>query len=149
MYTLVMSCSHYLIMLHWNFIVNLTGYCKRFYRIHLFPIFLLFDLFFIYYWDWQGQKCKLTCSKDFENNSELYRNCNCCLNTFLWYKHHYAKTSQKYICCNWKFIISEWSFSEIKKKFHLDIKEISNLKLVIGYVIFNKTVCWYVIVAFF
>ena len=115
MYTIVMSCSHYLIMLHWNFIVSLTGYCKRFYRIHLFPIFLLFDLFCIYYWDWQGQKCKLTCSKDFEINSELYRNCNCCLNIFLWYKHHYAKTSQKYICCNWKSIISEWSFSKSKK----------------------------------
>ena len=37
-------------------------------------------------------------------------------NPFLWYKHHYPKTSQEYICCNWKSIISEWSFSEIKKK---------------------------------
>ena len=50
--------SHYVILLYWNFIVSLTGYCKRFYRIPLFPIFLLFYMLCIY-WDWQGQKCKL------------------------------------------------------------------------------------------
>ena len=43
--------------------LSLTGYCKRFYRMHLFSIFLLFHLFCIYYWDWQGQKCKLKYSK--------------------------------------------------------------------------------------
>ena len=37
--------SHYVLLLYWNFIVNLTGYCKRFYRITLFPILLLFYLF--------------------------------------------------------------------------------------------------------
>ena len=125
-------------MLHLNFILSLTGYCKRFYRIHLFPIFLLFDLFCIYYWDWQDQKCKLKCLKVYEINSELYCNCNCCLNPFLWYKHHYRKTSQECIIIS---IISEWSLSEIKKFFHLDRKEISTLKHVIGYIIFNKTVC--------
>ena len=58
--------SHYAIMLSWNFIVNRTGYSKRFYTIHLFPIFLMFDLFFIYYWDSPGQKCKLKCPKVYE-----------------------------------------------------------------------------------
>ena len=41
---------------------RLTGYCKRFYRIPLFPIFQLFYLFGIYC-DWQGQECKLKCPK--------------------------------------------------------------------------------------
>ena len=36
-----------------------------------------------------------------------------------------------------------------QKNFHLDIKKVSTLKQVIGYIIFNKTVCWYVIVDFF
>ena len=62
--------SHYLILLYWNFIVCLTGYCKRFYRIPLFPIFLLSYLFCIY-WVWQGQKCKLKCPKIYEVISEL------------------------------------------------------------------------------
>ena len=75
--------SHYIIVLHWNFIVSLTGYCKRFHRIYLFPIILLFSLFCIYYWEWQGQKCKLMCPKVYEINSELYWNCNCCLDPFL------------------------------------------------------------------
>ena len=79
---------HSVIMLHWNFIVNLTGYCTRFYRIHLLHIFLLFDLFRIYCWDWQGQKCKLKCPKIYEINFELYCNCTCCLNPVLLYKHH-------------------------------------------------------------
>ena len=33
---------------YWKFIVNLTGYCKKLYSIHLFPILLLFYLFCIY-----------------------------------------------------------------------------------------------------
>ena len=94
----------------------LTGYwCKRFYRIPIFPIFLLFYLFCIY-WDWQGQKCKLKCPKVYEINSELYCNCNFCLYSFLRYKHlALPTTSQEYICCSLKSIISEWSFFEIKK----------------------------------
>ena len=56
--------SLYMILLCWNFV---TRYCKRFYRIPPFPIFLLFHLFCIY-WDWQGQKCKLECPKVYEIN---------------------------------------------------------------------------------
>ena len=56
--------SLYMILLCWNFV---TRYCKRFYRIPHFPIFLLFHLFCIY-WDWQGQKCKLECPKVYEIN---------------------------------------------------------------------------------
>ena len=52
------------ILLCWNFA---TGYCKRFYRIPLFPKFLLFHLFCIY-WDWQSQKCKLECPKVYDIN---------------------------------------------------------------------------------
>ena len=96
----------------WGGVGVLTMY--QFYRIYLFPIFLLFDLFYIYYRDWQGHKCKLKCLKVYEINSELYCNCNC-HSPFLWFKHHYPKTSQEYICCNWKSIVSKWSFSEIKK----------------------------------
>ena len=93
----------------------LTGYCRKFYRIPLFPIFLLFYLFCIC-WDWQGQKCKLKCPKIYEINSELYCNCNFCLYSFLRYKHlALPTTSQEYICCSLKSIISEWSFFEIKK----------------------------------
>ena len=62
--------SHYVILLYWDFIVSLTGHCKRLYRIPLFPIFLLFYLFCIYC-DWQGQKCKLHGPKIYEINSEL------------------------------------------------------------------------------
>ena len=47
-------------LLCWNFIVSLTEFCKRFYKIRLFPILLLFYLFCIY-WHWQGQKCNLKC----------------------------------------------------------------------------------------
>ena len=64
----------------------LPGYCKRFYRIPLFTIFMLFYLFCIY-WDWQGQRCKLKCRKVYGINSELYCNCNFCLSSFLRYKH--------------------------------------------------------------
>ena len=56
--------SLYVILLCWNFV---TGYCKRFYRIPPFPVFLLFHLLCIY-WDWQGQKCKLECPKIYEIN---------------------------------------------------------------------------------
>ena len=53
--------SHYVPMLYWNFIVNLPGYSKIFYRISLFTVLLLFYLFCIH-WDWwQGQKCNLKC----------------------------------------------------------------------------------------
>ena len=55
--------GYYVIMLHRNFAVSLTGYLKRSHRIYLLPTFLLFDLFFIYYLDWQRQKCKLKCLK--------------------------------------------------------------------------------------
>ena len=37
--------SHYGILLYWNFIVSLTGYCEGFYRILLFTILLLFTYF--------------------------------------------------------------------------------------------------------
>ena len=68
----------------------LTGYCKRFYRIPLFTMFILFYLFCIY-WDWQEQKCKLKWRKVYEINSELYCKCNFCLYSFLRYKHLYLK----------------------------------------------------------
>ena len=93
----------------------LTRYCKRFYRIFLFSIFMLFYLLCIY-WDWQGQNCKLKCPKIYENYSELYFSCNFCLYSFLWYKHLALPiTSKEYICCSLKSMISEWSFFEIKK----------------------------------
>ena len=93
-------CNNAALKLYLLLYISLTGYCKRFYGIHLFSIFLMFCLFCIYYWDWQGQKCKLKCPKVYEINSKLYCNCNCCLNHFLRYKHHHPKTSQEYICCN-------------------------------------------------
>ena len=40
--------SHYVMLLYLNFIENLTGYCKRFYRIPVFTILILFDLFCIF-----------------------------------------------------------------------------------------------------
>ena len=40
--------SHYVMVLYLNFIACPTGYCKRFYRIPVFTILLLFDLFCIY-----------------------------------------------------------------------------------------------------
>ena len=93
----------------------LTGYCKRFYRIPLFPIFLLFYLFCIY-WVWQGQKCKLNCSKIYEINSESYCNCNFSLYSILRYKHFaLPSTSKEHICCSLKSMISEWSSFKIKK----------------------------------
>ena len=61
---------HYVILLYWNFIASLTGYCKLFYRIPLFTILLLFYLFDIY-WDWQIQNCNLKCPKVYEGNTEL------------------------------------------------------------------------------
>ena len=69
----------------WNFIVILTGYCKQFYRIPCFTILLLFCLLCVY-WDWQGQKCKLTLSS--------WLCPNFCLHSSLWYKQLY-KLSQK------------------------------------------------------
>ena len=64
--------SHYVILLYWNFIVSLTGYCKLFYRIlPLFLILLLFYLFCIY-WDWQGQKCHLKWPKKFMRLTLIY-----------------------------------------------------------------------------
>ena len=66
--------SHYVIVLCWNFIfkiVSLTVYCKRFYKIPLFTILLLFYLFCIY-WEWQDQKCNLKCPKVSEITTELY-----------------------------------------------------------------------------
>ena len=73
--------SSYCVILLYSVVLKLyclTGYCKRFYRIPFFSIFLLFYLFCTY-WDWQGQKCKLKCPKIYEINSELYYNCNFCL----------------------------------------------------------------------
>ena len=50
---------HYVMLLYWNFIVSFTGYWKRFYRITLLTILLLFYLLYIY-WNWQqGQKYNL------------------------------------------------------------------------------------------
>ena len=77
-------------LLYWNFIVSLTEYSKRFYRLPIFPIFLLFHLFCIY-WDWQGQKFQLRCPTIHEINFELYCNCNFCLYQFLWNKHLYPQ----------------------------------------------------------
>ena len=63
--------SYYVMLLYWNFIVSLTGYCKLFYRIlPLFPILVLFYLFCMY-WDWQDQKCHLKCPKVYEINTEV------------------------------------------------------------------------------
>ena len=39
---------HCVILLYRNFSVSLTGYCKRFYRIPLFPLLLPFQLFCFY-----------------------------------------------------------------------------------------------------
>ena len=86
--------SRYVRLLYWNFIVSLTGYCKRFYRIPLFLIFLLFYLFCIY-WDWQGQKCKLKCPKVYKIYFELYCNFNFFLYPFLWYKDLYPQLHKK------------------------------------------------------
>ena len=64
--------SHYVILLYWNFIVSLTGYCRLVYRIlTLFSILLLFYLLCIY-WDCQDQKCYLKCPKNYEINTELW-----------------------------------------------------------------------------
>ena len=99
-------------------------------------------------WDWQGQKCKLKCPKVYEINSELYCNCNLFLYPFLWYKYLYPQPHKN------TFVATEnpWYLNEVYLKsknipFHVNIQEISTLKS--GYIIFNKTVCWYVIVAFF
>ena len=68
----------------------LTGYCKGFYRMPFFTMFMLFYLF-CNYWDWQGQKCKLKYRKVYEINSELYCSYNFCLYSFLRYKHVYLQ----------------------------------------------------------
>ena len=136
-------------MLHLNFAVSLTGYLKRSHRKHLLPIFLLFDLFFIYYLDWQRQKCKLKCLKCLEIYSEFYRNCNCCLKPFLLIQTLLPKNLRRIHLLQLKTHNIWMKFFWKHKIFHLDIKEISTLKQVIGYITFNKTVCWYVIVALF
>ena len=56
-------------------------YCKRFYRITLFPIFLLWYLFCIY-WDWQRQKGNLKYTKVYEITSELHCYWNLCFSHF-------------------------------------------------------------------
>ena len=133
--------SHYVITLHWNFIVSLTGYCKRFNRIHPFPMFLVFGLFCIYHWDWQSQKYNLKCPKVYEINPELYCNCNCCLNPFLWYKYYYSKNLTGIHLLQLKIRNIWLKFFWNQNICHWDIKEISTLKQVIRYIIFNKIVC--------
>ena len=68
--------SHYVMLLYLNFIASLTGYCKRFYRIPVFTILLLFGLFCIF-WDWQGQKFNLKRLKVYETYSEYIETLNC------------------------------------------------------------------------
>ena len=124
----------------------LTWYCKRFYRIPLFTIFILFYLFCIY-WDWQEQKCKLKFRKVYEINFELYCNCNFCLYSFLRYKQLYLRSHKN------TFVAAENPYLNevfLKSK-NSDIQTLQrnfNPK-VIGHIIFNKVVCGYVIIAFF
>ena len=107
--------SYYVILLHWNFIVSLTGYCKLSYRmLPLFPILLLFYLFCIY-GDLQGQKCHLKCPKVYE----IY------FMVIWWvilYGNFWLYPLQRKIHDIWmKFF---WN----QKVFHLAMKEISTLK---------------------
>ena len=127
-------------LLYLDFIVSRAGYCKRFYRMHFPPIFPLFYLFCIC-WDWQGQKCKLKCLKVFEINSEIYCNCNFYLYSFLWFKYFYPPTSQEYIFVATESPDNTWiDFVWNQKSFQFRHKRNFNAK-VIGYIIFNKTVC--------
>ena len=131
--------SHYAIMLIWNFIVNRTGYSKRFYKIHLFPIFLMFDLFFIYYWDSPGQKRKLKCPKVYEILdyiatviAALTLSCHTNTITQNLTTMHSLQLKIRNICI--RFF---WN----QKILFLDVKETSNFKQVIGYIIVNKIAC--------
>ena len=129
--------THFVILPYLNFNVSRTGYCKKCYRIALFPIFLLFCLFCIY-WDLQDQKCKLKCPKIYEINSELTENSacthSCDTNTFTHNltRIHLLQLKIRNIC---------------NKCFWNPFRHNFNPK-VIGYFIFNKIVCWYVTVAF-
>ena len=107
--------SHHIILLYWNFIVSLTGYCKTFYRI--LPLFLILLLFYLLgiCWDLQGRKRNLKCPKVDEINTEsLCMVISACnhphdKNIFL------PTVSQLYIYCNWNSILFEWSFFKIRK----------------------------------
>ena len=84
--------SHYVILLYWNFIVSLTGYCKNFCRMPLFTILLMPYLFCIN-WDWQGQECNLKCPKVYEINSKWECLCsNFCLYWPFSYNHLYSQS---------------------------------------------------------
>ena len=119
--------SHYVILLYWNFILSLIGYCKLFYRIlPLFPILLLFYLFCIC-WDWQGQKCHLKCPKGYETNTELwYMVISACIhpcdtNTF-------THSITRIYLFQLKTHNIGMKFSWNQEVFHLAIKEIPTLK---------------------
>ena len=126
----------------------ITGYCKRFYRIPLFPIFLLFHLFCIY-WNWQGKKCKLEYANVYEINY-IVTVISACTHPCGIYKRLYPQPRKN------TFIATENSYLNevlLKSKHflfrHSNVSifylEISTLK---PYFIFNETVCC-VIVAFF
>ena len=116
--------------------LSLTGYYKRFYRIPLFTILLLFYLFYIY-WDWQSQKCDLKCPKVFEINTELCVYCNFCLYPSLQYEHLYPHLTKIHLL-QLKINNIWMEFFWNQKIFHLGIKEISTVKSCINY--FNKLV---------
>ena len=119
--------SRYIILLYWNLIISLTGNCKRFCRIHIFTILLLFYLFCIY-WDWQGQKCNLKRLR-FIRLTLNYSVCTvisacthpCDTNTFT---YSLRRTHLLKLKINKVWMEIFWN----KKFFHLCIKKISTLK---------------------
>ena len=116
---------HDVILSYWNFIVSLTGDCKRFYRIPLFPIFLLFYLFCIY-WDWQGQKCKLKCPMRLSLNYIITVISDC---THSYHTNTFTHNLTRVHLLQLKIHNIWMKFFWNQKVFHLDIKEISTLKL--------------------
>ena len=131
-------------LLHWNVIVSLTGHYKRFYRIPLSSIFLLFYLFCIY-WNLQGHKCKLKCPEvctlalNYIVTIISYGTHPCHTNIFT---HNLIRTHLLQLNIHNIWMKFYWN----QKILHFDKKEISTLK---SNIIFNKAVCWYVIVPFF
>ena len=114
----------------WGLLWSLFAqYSERFYRIPPFLILLLFYLLCIC-WDWQGQNCNLKYPKVYEINTELNSiYCNFCHFPIFVVQTPLPTASQKYTCCSWNSIISEWSFSWNQIIFYfIGIKEISTLK---------------------
>ena len=102
--------------------LSLTGYCKRFYRMNLFSIFLLFPLFCIYYWDWQGQKCKLKYPKILRLTLNYIVTVIAAL-TLSYDPNTITQKAQKYEKTHNIWMKFFWN----KKIFHVNIKEISTL----------------------